>query len=219
MKNTQSMPRPPTGRGMHIYVVSRLYRQHAPKWESMLRELEEDEEFMAIAYQPLRRAIVADLKQPGRGEVVLGSQLGHLPDTKTYQSIRQTSRDAFDMYRRTILPNVASLEEDYVNPPSRSRHILIGEHLIAGGFHAKLLLKDGTTRFAYFHASKWKRDEEEGFHELLTILGEEAFGCDRSEVWFVNLRDGAIRPPAKSYKNLRRDLEATVRHLARFRPA
>lgn len=204
-------------KSMHIYTISRVFRKHAPAWESVLKQLQKDRALMRSVYAPLRIAVNIEMRSPGRGQAVLDRSLRQLANMRNYESIAKTSRTAFLAFKDLILPQIADIEEDYVNSGATNRKFDYRGFTLEGGFHARVLLKGGGTRFLYVHPSAWPDDQRVAFIELLAIMGEGAYGCQRSDVWFVDLPGLCIRRPGKAFVALRNELVATMRHFERVR--
>lgn len=212
---TQS--RRPQGEAIHIYTISRVFRKNAPTWESMLRELERDRNFMRSVYAPVRAGINLEIRSPGRGEAAMERSLRELSNMKHFDTICTVSRAAFAAFRDLVLPQIEAIEEDYVNRPGGTNRFQFGDFELEGSFHAKVRCKSGGVRYIYLHPSQWDGDATAAFVELLTIMGEKVYGATRDEIWFIDLREQKIQVPGKNFKALRKELLATVTHLARLR--
>jgi hypothetical protein len=194
---------------MHIYVVSRLYKKEPTRWESILRELEQSRAIMRKHYAPLRNAIVAELKNAGRGEKVLRDGIAARDQAGKQQAVFTRSKDALANFIQRIRPKLGELKENFLGvsalPP-----VPFGGAELEGQFHLAATDETGATRYLFLHPSAWDGDEVASYIELLTTIGEARHGCSREDVWFVNLSQGEIQKPAKSYKRLRAELQKTV---------
>ncbi len=209
--------KPVNGQEIHIYEVGRLFRQGATRWNSYLKEMEESRDFMLAIYAPLRSAINVEMSRPGLGKRILDRGLKKLEGMKNYDSVATTSKSAFEIFKTQILPTLSSIDEDFVNGSATNSSFIFGDHVVKGGFHARVTTKEGEKLLLYFHPSKWSEDHQTAFIELLTVMAENVFGFDRSQVRFVDIREGLVVKPSKTYKAVRKELESTIKLIARFK--
>lgn len=216
MKNIKSS-RPQ--RGIHIFVISKLFRKTAAVWKTHLHQLEQDRDFMRSMYAPLRGAINAEVRKPGLGQRVLERGLESLTRVPNQATIALVSRAAFDLFKSDFLPDLETIEEDFVNGGVGNTRFFFAGHIIEGAFHAKVTTKKREVLFLYFHPSRWDVDQEEAFIELLAIMAEQVYGASRSQVRFIDVREGVVKTPSRSYKRLQKEIAATVEILVKLRKA
>jgi hypothetical protein len=202
---------------LHIYPLSCLFKQNATRWENILKDLESDREAMRSMYAPVRIAANKETREPGKGEPLLEHMLSRMKSTPQLDAIKKYSRAAFKIYCDKIRPRISSLDDDLITGFVRNVSFSFGGITLEGAFHAKVTLKSGKVKYLYIHPSEWPLEQETAFIELLAIMAESAYGASRGEVWFVDLRSGEIKKPRKCFTDLRKELEATIRHYQRVK--
>jgi len=211
---TPEKPRPRSDR-LHIFVASRLCNQPAQRWESILRQLEEDRNIMRSVYAPLRMAVNKELRDGG-GAPFLDRLLERMERTPNLESIKANSRQALQIFISAVKPHISGFVEDYMT--GRTGNVAFSFHgaTLEGAFHAKVELRKGGEKLVYVHPSTWGGAEEAAFIELLAIMAEECYGMTRKDIWFLDLKAGVIRRPHPTGVRLRQELAATVRHYLRL---
>jgi hypothetical protein len=84
--------------------------------------------------------------------------------------------------------------------------------------HFAVNLKSGGMAYLYIHPSDWDADEICAHIELLAIVGEARHACKRDAIWFVNLGDGVVLRPGRTYKQTRKGLDQTMKLFERINP-
>ena len=201
----------------HIYVTSRAVDASLAWLETHLQRLEEGRTDMGLAYAPLRRALIAEIRNPRSGRTVLEAGLVPLQNSTRSQTVISKSRLALKHFRAHVRPQLGVLTADWVNKRQPATDFAGCE--LTGGFHFRTTDTKGSPLLVYCHASDWKPGETEAFIELLAIVAEHREGLPRSSVYFYDLVKQERVLPKLSYKRARAKIEKTVQLLARMEAA
>lgn len=215
---TVRRPRPKTNfNRLSIQVFSRLVNRPAQAWEAVFRELEKSREVMLAMYAPLRSAINHELKYPGSGARRLERMLRNFGSSPSSMTVKQKSRAAFQVFKVELLPSIEKILEDYVDDVSGTKTIPLDGLRLFGSFHFKALMKDGTTKLVYAHASDWDEGQTKVFVELLAMLAEAGYGMSREAVLFLDLNVGKVRTVSSTYKRMREFIRTAAKHFVRIK--
>lgn len=218
MKTNPNEVTKPPNRRLPLYIASKLVTGSPATWLRVVKDAEEDHDFVVRMYHPLRLGLNKEIRTPGSAESAMTLMFSNRRETDTNRSVEEKSFRALQVFRSKFLSQIQALEEDIVGTPCRAVSFRLGEARCEGLFHAILLLKDGTRKLAYYHCSDWKPKQVKAFAELLGLMAE-SMGYTREDVWFLDLTSGTVLP-ANGGVQLRRQLISTGDLYARlFRDA
>lgn len=205
----------------NIYIISRLYKQDAARWEDMLETLEDERKIRFFSYKALRNAIILEMRRPGTGRPHLVRSFAAPAVNRQEEAVRKKSFAGLETFISTIRPKLGDVQRNFLTGLQPACHW--EGHQLTGGFHFSALTKKEEEVYLYVSASTHNDEKDKDVFqrkaiiELLSIIAEHRFTADPSRVWFVDLSSGTIHKPGKSVQRLRKDLKRTLDHLERMK--
>lgn len=205
----------------HVYLISRLFKQDAARWEAMKREVEEEREKRFFSYKALREAIVREMRSSGAGHRHLAKKFLAPPVNRTEAVVRKNSLKALDEFIGKVRPRLGDLQQNFMTGAQSVCHW--HGHEIQGGFHFSAATRNGDKDvFIHVNASSYDQSKARDVQQrkaaiaLLHIIAETKFSANRDQVWFVDLGHGRIIKPSASVIRIRQDLRLTLDHMDRI---
>jgi len=189
--------------GMHISLVARLYGKPAKK-------ALEDESLVVQVYEPLRRAVVAEVRSANSGRASLDALLPRLDNMKYADSLKSKNTEAFKRFCRLYRGRWTGLRTSYLDAVPAQSVASLGGHPFSGKFHFCAQTTGGALEYVYVHASESGDEELAALAELLSVVGESRHRCERGQVTLLDLRTGTLLRPPKSFILLRKRLTSVL---------
>jgi hypothetical protein len=188
---------------MHITVISRLYGQEASSYVSILRGLSRARRFAMPIYDPVRHAIVNEIRDPGSGKQDLHRRMASLNRYPNASAFKAANEQAFDVFLSTFAPDFTELVADFVRPMALAPVTLEG-YPIEGRFHFSAKDRRGATRYVYIQAAEADPAALQALSELLGVIAEQRHDSPRDTAWLMDLRGAQMIQPPKRNDRVRK---------------
>lgn len=195
---------------MHITTIARLYNKPADAYRGVIKKAQEDEDLVVRVYEPLRKAVVAETRESGKGEPMLLRLLPNLDNMKNAEKLKRNNTVAFARYRQEFLPKWPGFVEHYLDTFEKLKPVAVGNFPFSGRFHFSARNPKGELEYVYVSASDLDEDAISSLKELLAIIGEDRHECQRKQVVLLDLHTGTIHRPNANFTMMRRKLESIL---------
>jgi len=205
---------------MHIYTLSRLYRQDATRWERKIRELREGRRGAFSPYRPLREAIIRLLAGDEQPDNVL-IQMNQNATDRRERTVARNSLDFFLAFRENWANRFPTLDTNFMDQQI-NRGLPVVEYqdlILSGSPNFSAFDNRGILRYVYLMTSAWTIDELQSFEELLKIIIEIRYNANPSALWIINLLTGGRVSVPRIQQRVRNRLHDTIALFLRIRNA